>query len=109
MKIIGYLREVLAPVEEVLPAEPAKPRLPEEWRKCYLVRPLERLPADVTQCFDRIHTLQREKDAINGALLRAHRQLGWANMKIWVLGLVVTGQGTVLIWMVNRLWEQMTR
>lgn len=106
MTITNYFRGL---VQDPNLIEPAKPRLPDEWRRNYLMRPLEKLPGDVTRAYDRIYTLEREKDAVNGELLRAHRRLGWANLKIWILMLVVSGEGAVIAWVVSRLWEQMTR
>jgi hypothetical protein len=89
--------------------DPAARRIPDEWRRTYRMRPLDKLPEDVTRSFDRIFLLEREKDAINTALLKAQRRLGWANLKIWILMLVVSGEGAVIAWVVTRLWEQMTK
>ena len=42
----------------------ALPRIPDEWRRKYLSRPIERLPADMNAAFDRIYKVEREKDQI---------------------------------------------
>jgi hypothetical protein len=42
----------------------ACPRIPDQWRRKYLSRPIERLPADMNAAFDRIYKLEREKDQL---------------------------------------------
>ena len=44
------------------------PRIPDEWRRKYLVRPIERLPADMNAAFDRIYKVEREKDQLRADL-----------------------------------------
>lgn len=85
------------------------PRLPDEWRQKYLQRSLERLPEDVTKAYDRIWDLQREKDEINGRLIAAEKALGWANLKIWILGGLVVGEGAIIGWLAKELIVVMAR
>ncbi len=81
--------------------DPAEPRIPDEWRRAYLNRPIERLPRDVTLAFDRLWTIEREKDEMRGELLAAKDQLHWADLKIWILMLVVGGEGAIIGWLVK--------
>jgi hypothetical protein len=81
--------------------DPAAPRLPDEWRREYLQRPIELLPKDVTVLFDRHEKLSREKDQINASLIEARSTLRIADLKIWILMLVVGGEGAVIGWLVK--------
>lgn len=62
-------------------------RIPDEWRSKYLNKAV--LPKDMTIAFDRIHTLQRDKDLLQSDLLNTRRELDGAKIKIWVLSLIV--------------------
>jgi len=42
----------------------ACPRIPDEWRRKYLARSVASLPKDVTVAFDRMYTMEREKDQL---------------------------------------------
>ena len=66
-----------------------QPRLPEEWRKQYLKRQVDRLPQDVTVAFDRVEMRRRENNQLRQALLSTQKKLDRANLKIWVLSLLV--------------------
>ena len=76
--------------------EPSEPIRPEEWRQNYSRRPIERLPGDVLVAFDKIHNLNREKDQLRADLESAKRKLSSANLKVWVLTLLVGGEGVAL-------------
>jgi hypothetical protein len=76
-----------------------RPRIPIEWRRAYLMRPLEKLPQDVTYAFDQLHQQRRETNTMNRALIETKRKLGIADVKVWVLMLVVTGEGVVIGWL----------
>ena len=62
-------------------------RIPEEWRRKYMKRPLESLPADVTLAFDRVWQVEREKDQLRSDMQEKLRR---ANLKIWVMGLIIS-------------------
>jgi hypothetical protein len=81
--------------------DPNEPRIPDKWRRLYLQRPLDKLPADVTVLFDRQEKLSREKDLVQADLMEAQRRLSSADLKIWVLMLVVSGEGAVIGWLVD--------
>lgn len=83
-----------------------KERIPDDWRRHYAMRPLEKLPQDVTQAFDRIWTLQREKDVINRDLGLAHRRLDSAGIKLWIMGLFLAGEGAVILWLVDQVLKR---
>lgn len=81
--------------------DPSSPRIPDEWRRSYLNRPIERLPKDVMILFDRHVKLEREKDLVHADLIEAQRRLGAADIKIWVLMLLIGGEGAVIGWLVR--------
>lgn len=70
--------------------DPQGQRIPDEWRRNFLLRPIERLPGDVLIAFDRIHTLQKEKDQLQSQLLETQGSLKQANLKIWIMSLIVS-------------------
>jgi hypothetical protein len=78
-------------------------RRPEAWRRQYLRRPIKQLPGDVVQAFDQLHQQRREANTMNRALIETQRKLGIADLKVWVLTLVVTGEGAVIGWLVNKV------
>lgn len=80
-------------------------RIPQDWRRNYLERPIARLPKDMITAFDMMWKLQREKDDINARLLKAQRRLERAGWKMWTLGIIVTGEGVVIGWAVKFLLE----
>ena len=80
---------------------------PDDWRRNYLQRPIDKLPADITRAFDMMWKLQREKDSINGKLLEAERRLDVAGWKLWTLGLIVTGEGLVIGWLVKSFLDHL--
>lgn len=81
--------------------DPNAPRIPDEWRRQYLRRPLEDLPKDVTVLFDRHEKLSREKDLVQADLIEAQRRLGIADVKIWILMLALGTEGAVIGWLVK--------
>lgn len=81
--------------------DPQEPRIPDDWRRAYLNRPIERLPLDVTRAYDRIVKLEREKNLVQADLLQAQRSLDRADLKIWVLMLAVGAEGAVIGWLVK--------
>ena len=82
------------------PIEPAQ-RIPDTWRAKYLQRPVDRLPADVMKCFDRLWQVEREKDRIAANLAAAGKSLKWERRIRTVLIAVVTGEAVVIGWLVN--------
>jgi hypothetical protein len=79
-------------------------RIPDEWRARYLSQAVR--PKDMSVAFDRIHTLQRDKDSLLNDLLQTREQLNKAKTKIWVLSLIV---GPIVGQLVKALWEWMFR
>lgn len=76
-------------------------RIPEEWRRNYRHRSIDRLPDDLIIAFDRIHTLQGEKDKIQSELLETKEKLRRANQRIWIMSLIVSpivSRILVVIW-----------
>lgn len=65
-------------------------RIPDEWRRRYLKRSIAELPADVVKVFDRVWAVEREKDKVAGELIETQRKLRQANLKIWVMSLIVS-------------------
>lgn len=57
-------------------------RLPDDWRRVYLARPLEKLPADVTRAFDDLAILRREKDRMQREMLDTKR---WSYLRFLLL------------------------
>lgn len=72
-------------------------RIPEEWRRNYRHRSIDRLPDDLIVAFDRIHTLQKEKDEIQKELIETKRKLDRANLKIWIMSLIVSPIATKVL------------
>ena len=79
-------------------------RIPDEWRRKYMQRPLEKLPGDVVKLFDEQFALnirlRKDRDEINRKLLDAQRKL----RRIWVLTLAVIGScaltvGIIVLWL----------
>jgi hypothetical protein len=81
--------------------EQQQPRIPQEWRRQYHKRPLDKLPGDITIAFDRIEQQRRDADKLRAALLATQGKLGSANTKVWVLMLIVLGEGAVISWLVK--------
>lgn len=76
-------------------------RIPEEWRRNYRKRSVDRLPDDLIVAFDRIYTLQGEKDKIQAELLETKEKLRRANQRIWIMSLIVSpivSRILVLVW-----------
>lgn len=78
-----------------------QPRIPEEWRRQYERRSIEQLPGDVIKAFDRLHTQHRELNTTNRALIETQSKLRIADLKVWVLMMIVTGEGVVIGWLVK--------
>lgn len=57
-------------------------RIPDDWRRMYMARPLEKLPADVTRAFDALAALQREKDRMQAEMLATKR---WSYLRFLLL------------------------
>lgn len=76
-------------------------RIPEEWRRQYLQRPIEKLPGDVVKLFDENFQLRKENNQFRADLLNAQGVLRTADLKLWILMLVVTGEGCVIGWLVK--------
>ena len=63
------------------------PRIPDEWRRKYLSRPIERLPADVCAAFDRIQKVEREKDSLRGDYQELRRNV---NVLYWIVSILIS-------------------
>lgn len=75
-------------------------RIPDEWRRRYLKRSIAELPADVVKAFDRLWAVEREKDKVAGDLIETQFKLRQANLKIWVMSLIVSpliGEGVKML------------
>jgi hypothetical protein len=86
-----------------------EPRIPEEWRRNYLVRSPEKLAGDVTRLYDENWLLKRENGRMQQALLDTERRLNSAGLKMWIMGLVLGAQGSVIGWLVKAFLERMGR
>jgi hypothetical protein len=75
-------------------------RIPDEWRRAYRRRPPDQLANDVTKAFDRLWSIEREKDQLRSDL---HLATKIANVKIWILTGLVTVQFAVIGWGVEFL------
>ena len=82
-------------------------RIPDEWRRKYHQRPLEKLPGDVVKLFDEQYALSNrqrtERDAVNKKLLDSESRLRFARGWIWVLTLTIIGSWGLIFGMV-KLW-----
>jgi hypothetical protein len=82
-------------------------RIPDEWRRKYMQRPLEKLPGDVVKLFDEQFALnirlRKERDEMNRKLLNAQSRLRFARGWIWVLTLAMAGSWALIFGMV-KLW-----
>jgi hypothetical protein len=76
-------------------------------RSDYSKRTPEQLVRDVNVLHDFTRKLVREKDSISKQLRRAQRRLDVAGWKLWALGIVVTGEGAVIGWLVKAFFERM--
>ena len=69
-------------------------RIPDHWRAKYLDRDVKKLPNDVIHAFDYIHELRKQrrkdKDVIIAELLSTRKRLRRANLKIWIMSLIVS-------------------
>lgn len=66
-------------------------RIPDEWRRKYThERTLEQIRIDVTGLYDRNWTLRKKNDELLASLLRAQKRLDAANLKIWIMSLIVS-------------------
>jgi hypothetical protein len=87
--------------------DPSKPRIPDEWRRIYMQRPIEKLPADVVYLFDEQHklktNLQKDKTQIDKSLLDAQSKLRWARGLISLLLVAMAGSWAVTV-LVVKLW-----
>lgn len=79
--------------------DPSSPRIPDDWRRKYLARPVE--PRDVTELFDRQHSLSREKDLIQAEMIGVKRRLRFATVMIWILTLALIGEGCAIGWLLK--------
>lgn len=83
-------------------AAAGRPRLNAERKKFYKVRTPDQLATDVSnlanQQYDLSGRLRREREA-------AEKQLGWADLKIWILTGVAVAQFAIIGWGVTRLLE----
>lgn len=61
--------------------------LPQAWIDCYLARDRSLLALDVMRAFDQTSKM--------------HRKLQLADLKIWILLLLLAGQGTVIGWLLK--------
>jgi len=82
-------------------------RIPDEWRRKYMQRPLEKLPADVVKLFDEQYVLNQrlrvERDRVQAAMLDCKSKLRFARGWIWVLTLAMGGSWALIFGMI-RLW-----
>jgi hypothetical protein len=62
----------------------------EELRDFYRQRSIAQLPSDVTKAFDRLWQVEREKDRLAAQLVGTQKKLRHANLKIWLLSLIVS-------------------
>lgn len=76
-------------------------RIPDQWRAKYLQRPVDRLPADVVKCFDRLWQVEREKDRIAANLAETGKSLKWERRIRAALIVVVSGEAVVIGWLVT--------
>lgn len=70
---------------------------PIEWRDRYLFRPISDLPKDVALLYDAIYAERKEKITIQARLSVAHRRLDSANIKLWVMGILLAGEGAAIL------------
>jgi hypothetical protein len=87
--------------------EPQQPRIPEEWRRQYLRRPIDRLPGDIIKAFDQLELRRRDADKMKSQLIETRRMLGIADVKVWVLMGAVTAEGFVIAWLVKIVLARM--
>ena len=87
----------------------SEPRIPDEWRRHYMARSIERLPADVTVAFDRIHQVQKDKDQLRDDLSTATNDLKFANLKIWILTGVALAQSGLLAWALKTIFDRLPK
>jgi hypothetical protein len=103
----------LSSLDSAKAAAAGVPRLSEERKTLYKKRSPEQLAEDACRLGDEVYDLtgrlRRERDAADKKLLTAENKLGWADIKIWILMGVVTGEGAILLWVLDKLWEQMTK
>lgn len=69
----------------------------EELRDFYRNRAIDKLPSDVTKAFDRLWQVEREKDRLAAQLVNTQKKLRHANLKIWLLSLVVSPLASELV------------
>jgi chromosome segregation ATPase len=50
---------------------------------------------------DRLRTLRKAKDEMQQSLSKAERKVDMANLKIWILTIVLAAEGTIIGWMVH--------
>lgn len=75
----------------------------------YSKRSPEQLVNDVNTLNDFTRQLVQEKNVITRNLLIAQRRLDVAGWKLWTLGIVVAGEGTVIGWLVRAFLSAHTR
>jgi hypothetical protein len=63
-------------------------------------RSIDQLQADMNVAHDNLKKLVREKDWMQRLLQSTQHRLDVASWKIWALGIIVTGEGAVIGWLV---------
>lgn len=84
---MSFFQREQIPVRDPLLIDEGEKRIPDEWRRRYEKRAIDKLPADVTKAFDRVWQVEREKDLLRSDMQRKLRRANW---KIWIMGLVIS-------------------